>query len=70
MKFPQKKLLGAYFCPKSKINGHRIHDNQCTNFYWNGNTSRAGVANMRFDTFRVRDENKEKNKEKRHKGRK
>jgi hypothetical protein len=38
--------------------------------YWNGNTSRAGVANMRFDTFRVRDENKEKNKEKRHKGRK
>ena len=39
-------------------------------FYWNGNTSRAGVANMRFDTFRVRDENKEKIKEKRHKGRK
>ena len=38
--------------------------------YWNGNTSRAGVANMRFDTFRVRDENKEKIKEKRHKGRK
>ena len=43
----------------------------CNNMlYWNGNTSRAGVANMRFDTFRVRDENKEKIKEKRHKGRK
>ncbi len=37
---------------------------------WNGNTSRAGVANMRFDIFRVRDENKVKNQEKGHKGRK
>ena len=26
-------FLGGIFYPKSKINSHRIHDNQDTNFY-------------------------------------